>query len=104
MPVDRIPSDKAATSTDSGRLDSWKEIAGYIGRDERTAQRWRRLYGMPVHHSPGHGRGRVYAIRRELDVWLAGSAAAAPARFWPRVALSLLALATALLALFRLGE
>jgi len=31
------------------RLESWKEIAAYLGRDVRTAQRWERLGGLPVH-------------------------------------------------------
>jgi hypothetical protein len=74
MPVDRIPSNKATPATESGRLDSWKEIAGYLGRDERTAQRWHRLYGMPVYHLPGNRRGRVFAFRREMDTWLASRA------------------------------
>jgi hypothetical protein len=74
MPVDRIPSDKAAAAADGDRLDSWKEIACYLGRDERTAQRWRRIYRMPVHHYPGNRRGRVYALPSELDAWLASRA------------------------------
>ena len=31
------------------RLDSWKEIATYLGRGVRTAQRWEREEGLPVH-------------------------------------------------------
>jgi hypothetical protein len=33
----------------SDRLDGWKEIASYIGRGVRSAQRWERELGMPVH-------------------------------------------------------
>jgi hypothetical protein len=32
-----------------GRLDSWKEIAAYLGRAIRTVQRWEREEGLPVH-------------------------------------------------------
>jgi hypothetical protein len=31
------------------RLDSWKEIAAYLGRSIRTVQRWEREEGLPVH-------------------------------------------------------
>ena len=37
------------------RLESWKEIAAYLGRDVRTAQRWERLGGLPV---PSDALGR----------------------------------------------
>ena len=50
-------------------LESWKEIAAYIGRNERTAMRWAKELGMPVHRSPGESRGRVYALRSEISDW-----------------------------------
>lgn len=54
----------------SPRLDSWKAIAAYLDRDERTAQRWERELGLPVRRVPG-GRGRsVFAYRSEIDEWL----------------------------------
>jgi len=61
------------------RLDSWKEIGAYFGRDERTVKRWERERGLPVHRVPGSGRGRVYAYTNELADWLtaAGSEASA---------------------------
>jgi hypothetical protein len=31
-----------------GRLDSWKEIAAYLGRSVRSVQRWERAEGLPV--------------------------------------------------------
>ena len=34
---------------DEPRLDSWKEIASYLGRGIRTVQRWEREEGLPVH-------------------------------------------------------
>jgi tetratricopeptide (TPR) repeat protein len=52
------------------RLDSWKEIGHYFGRDERTVKRWERERGLPVHRVPGSGRGRVYAYPHELADWL----------------------------------
>jgi hypothetical protein len=55
-----------------GRLDSWKEIAEYLGRDVRTVRRWERGRSLPVHRVPGGGRAGVYAFRSEVDAWLRG--------------------------------
>jgi serine/threonine-protein kinase len=54
-------------STDD-RLDSWKEIAGYLKRGVRTAQRWELVAGLPVRRVASE-RGVVYAFRSELDRW-----------------------------------
>ena len=51
------------------RLDSWKEIACYLGRDVTTVQRWEKQEGMPVHRQLHQKRGSVYALISELDVW-----------------------------------
>jgi hypothetical protein len=51
------------------RLDSWKDIASYLGRDVSTAQRWEKREGMPVHRHLHSQRGSVYAYRAELDTW-----------------------------------
>ncbi|MEP6731884.1 MAG: hypothetical protein ABJE10_14650, partial [bacterium] len=52
-----------------GRLDSWKEIASYLGRGVRTVQRWEREEGLPVHRLVHDKRGSVYARREELASW-----------------------------------
>ena len=54
----------------ASRLDGWKAIADYLGRDVRTAQRWRDERGMPVHRIPGGKGGAVFADRSEIDAWL----------------------------------
>ncbi len=59
------------------RLDSWKEIAAYLKRDERTAMRWAKERGLPVHRLPGPGRSAVFAYAHEVDAWLAGQSPAA---------------------------
>jgi Tol biopolymer transport system component len=51
------------------RLDSWKEIAGYLKRDVTTVQRWEKREGMPVHRHVHDKIGSVYAFRSELDAW-----------------------------------
>lgn len=52
------------------RLESWKEIAAFLGCDERTAMRYEKERGMPVQRVPGGKRGRVFASKAEIDVWL----------------------------------
>jgi tetratricopeptide (TPR) repeat protein len=54
------------------RLDSWKEIASFFGRAERTVKRWEAERGLPVHRLPGNGRSAVFAYSDELADWLKG--------------------------------
>ena len=63
------------------RLDSWKEIAAYLGRTEKTARRWEQSEGLPVYRLVHKERGSVYTYKAELDNWRASRAsiAAAPA-------------------------
>jgi hypothetical protein len=53
------------------RLDSWKEIASYLRKGERTVRRWERTEGLPVYRHTHQKQATVYAFRSELDVWLA---------------------------------
>lgn len=53
-----------------GRLDSWKAIAHYLGRDVRSVQRWERERGLPVYRLPGQKGGAVFAYEDELEQWL----------------------------------
>jgi Tol biopolymer transport system component len=53
------------------RLDSWKEIARYLGRSIRTAQEWERTEQLPVYRLQHSRYGSVYAFRSELDAWRA---------------------------------
>jgi len=50
------------------RLESWKEIAAYLKRDESTVRRWEEE-GLPVHRLAHKKKATVYAYKRELDVW-----------------------------------
>ena len=52
------------------RLDSWKEIASFLSRDERTVRRWEKEHALPVHRIPGGAKGRVFAYEIELRQWL----------------------------------
>ncbi len=51
-------------------LNSWKEIANYVGRGVRTVQRWERDLGMPVRRPRGKSRSAVIAMSDEIDAWL----------------------------------
>jgi tetratricopeptide (TPR) repeat protein len=51
------------------RLDSWKEIAAYLGRHVTTVRRWEKGEGLPVHRHVHDKLGSVYAFREELDAW-----------------------------------
>jgi phage terminase Nu1 subunit (DNA packaging protein) len=56
--------------TTKRRLDSWKEIAAYFDRDERTVKRWEKERSLPVHRLPGGSRARVFAFTSELSRWM----------------------------------
>src|SRR6266511_3175080 len=57
--------------SERSRLDSWKEIAGYLGRDVRTVIRWEQQRGLPIYRVPGGKLSRVFAYTDQLDAWLA---------------------------------
>lgn len=52
-------------------LNSWKELANYLGCSVRTVQRWEAERGLPVRRLPGH-RGSVFALRAEVEQWRLG--------------------------------
>jgi TolB-like protein/Tfp pilus assembly protein PilF len=52
------------------KLDSWGEIASYLGREVRTVQRWERTEGLPVHRHEHKKKSTVYAYAGELDAWI----------------------------------
>ena len=54
------------------RLDSWKDISAYLGRDVSTVIRWEKEKGLPIRRVPGGQRQSVFAYKEELDAWLAG--------------------------------
>ena len=58
------------------RLDSWKEIAAFFGRDERTVKRWEKERALPVHRVPGGVTRWCVRISAELSQWLRDPGAA----------------------------
>jgi hypothetical protein len=59
----------ATLQTKVGLLNSWKEIATYLGRGVRTAQRWER-YGLPVRRLAPGPRASVIADAHDIDTWI----------------------------------
>ena len=51
------------------RLNGWKAIGRYFGRERSTVMRWARDRGLPVRRLPGASQGSVFALRSELDAW-----------------------------------
>ena len=51
-------------------LQSWKEIASYLKRGVRTAQRWERGAGLPVRRPRPGDRSPVFAFPEEIDQWM----------------------------------
>ena len=59
------------------RLESWKAIAQYLGKDVTTAIRWEREKGLPVHRQTEGKRQVVFSYSTEIEHWrLHGSASA----------------------------
>ena len=69
MASNGIPSGYPVDAMSDRRLDSWKEIAAYLGRGVRTVQRWEREEGLPVHRLAHAERGSVFADPAELTEW-----------------------------------
>jgi TolB-like protein/tetratricopeptide (TPR) repeat protein len=53
----------------AGRLNSWKEIAAYLGVSARTAQRWERAEGLPARRHKHDVLSSVFAYPSEIDQW-----------------------------------
>jgi len=58
---------RSVLGEDRNRLDSWKEIAVYLGREVRTAQRWEKREGLPVKRHVHAKASSVYAFKQEVD-------------------------------------
>jgi hypothetical protein len=50
-------------------LESWKEIACFLGREVRTVQLWEKREGLPVHRHFHAQRASVHAYRSQLKAW-----------------------------------
>lgn len=74
MSLADIPASGANSGTEGSpllgkKLVSWKEIAGHLGRETRTVQRWEKTEGLPVRRHGHQKKSTVYAYASELDAW-----------------------------------
>ena len=56
-------------NTPQKTLESWKQIAGYLERSERTVRRWEATEGLPVHRREHEKQDTVFAFRHEIEAW-----------------------------------
>jgi len=77
MSVETVSTPNTHPDPRGRRLESWKEIAAYLGRDVTTVRRWERREGLPVYRILHSKLGSVYAYTTELDAWRDGRAGAA---------------------------
>ncbi len=77
MSVEAVSTPNTDPDPRGRRLESWKEIAAYLGRDVTTVRRWERREGLPVYRILHIKLGSVYAYTTELDAWRDGRAGAA---------------------------
>lgn len=61
-------------------VSGWKDIAKYIGKGVRTAQRYEREVALPVRRPGGKSTGSVIAMKTELDEWMAAESVRKAAR------------------------
>ncbi len=71
--VDDIPLGPAGADLHGSapdRLNSWKEIAAYLGKGVRTVQRWEAQMGLPIRRLGREGGEIIYALKSEIDAWI----------------------------------
>jgi hypothetical protein len=56
-------------NTPQKSLESWKQIAAYLDRSERTVRRWEASEGLPVHRREHEKQDTVFAYKHEIDAW-----------------------------------
>jgi tetratricopeptide (TPR) repeat protein len=69
MPVGRGADKDREQDSRGKRLESWKEVSGYLNRHVTTIRRWEKHEGLPVHRHRHAKLGSIYAYTRELDTW-----------------------------------
>lgn len=56
-------------NTPQKTLESWKQIAAYLERSERTVRRWEAAEGLPVHRREHEKQDTVFAYKHEIEAW-----------------------------------
>jgi hypothetical protein len=69
MPIEVTSGPKSQPDSRERHLESWKEIAAYLGRDVTTVRQWEKREGLPVRRLQHSKLGSIYAYTSELDAW-----------------------------------
>jgi TolB-like protein/Tfp pilus assembly protein PilF len=77
MSVEAVSTRNTHPDPRGRRLESWKEVAAYLGRDVTTVRRWERREGLPVYRILHSKLGSIYAYTAQLDAWRDGRDGAA---------------------------
>lgn len=56
-------------NTPQKALESWKQIAAFLDRSERTVRRWEASEGLPVHRREHQKTDTVFAYKHEIEAW-----------------------------------
>ena len=64
-----MPGTQTSARASEEKLESWKEIAAYLGKGVRTVVRWEKSEGLPVHRHLHDRRSSVFAYKAEIDAW-----------------------------------
>jgi hypothetical protein len=56
-------------NTPQKTLESWKQIAAFLDRSERTARRWESHEGLPIHRRGHQKHDTVFAYKHEIEAW-----------------------------------
>src|SRR5580692_4062408 len=56
-------------NTPQKTLESWKQIAAYLDRSERTVRRWEAREGLPIHRLGHQKHDTVFAYKHEIESW-----------------------------------
>jgi hypothetical protein len=65
----RVSFEMPPRNTPQKSLESWKQIAAYLDRSERTVRRWEASEGLPVHRREHEKQDTVFAYKHEIDAW-----------------------------------
>lgn len=56
-------------NTPQKTLETWKQIAAYLDRSERTVRRWEAYEALPVHRREHRKHDTVFAYKHEIEAW-----------------------------------
>jgi TolB protein len=66
---EQLLEERNGAGRNGDRLESWGEIAKYLGKSVTTVQRWEQHEGLPIYRLDHNKRGSVFAYSHELDRW-----------------------------------